>query len=1027
MAVETPTINQIIKMNEFDLMRTNIHKFNMYMCLDSQRLYYDSTDSASGRVVYNYIGVKTINDLLYNITPEFGRTYYCWEDNSLWIWMNKWITLWTDSTYPSAYQYTDWNGTSGSLGNVYRYDDPLMPADDNGLLHDGSVIVRDRLRIIKGKLYIDDGNDNLVISSYLGGGIRFLPNGLMDTNGEFFISDESNSFLRSQLTIKNNEVYVNYAEVPAQDPAAGTSLEKNTHNYKVYHEGNLDASLIQPLTGEAVYNALIADKATLPDPFDFNVSQLDGLTKNDFARTVHTHTASQITDFNTNAQSQAQIVFTQNMNNAIGEGITITQATASTPYKFSANTFRLTLTGGATGNVQIRHLTDTSLNVVVDPDEHVHQNYIDTMTDLQNQINALITIDPNDYYNKIQVDALINGVTPTTEPTPGKALQVNNSGILPVGVITAQKLDSSKHIELTGDITGSVDTDFQNNTITINTSADNILSSTATPGKALAINQQGNLPANATSASQLNHTMTVTLSNEVTGSATLDTSLNAIDISCTLVPGSNILQDTDLNVLVPQLENVAPAGQTPSYKIKTVNIPDVLLQTSIKPQGTFDPNDGEPSNDPSEGYMWTVEAEGTLGGQILLPGDQYVYLNGAWNLISGNQNVISVNNKQGRVTLDYSDVGGISDTYINYTVGQTVPSGKIPITTANGVLGGVSVSNLTNQFSLITQSTGDVAINTTTSTNTDTDGSENLDVVLEVTSAGYQNILDTVGHVYQSNGTDLTHKQKLNFTSDFTISDSSTTHALSLAPGLGTYKFVCIENKNTVTQDNLELLDALYDNKNTNPIMVVVGNTASTYGTPNNDIQIYLIDKAVAARPTSSTVVISSINQHKITTGVDVNGRDYTKYGYATMTITFDSTSVISGITFDDIGFQFEDYYLTTAQRANGAVTTAFTPTLDYQAASKKYVDDTVSGASTRYYKTNIGDGSATIFTITHNLGTQDVLIQFRDNVTKQQVYIDNTIVDDNTIVLTTNTVLTTNQVSVYILSLVSGLVSPQV
>ena len=56
------------------------------------------------------------------------------------------------------------------LTAVYRNDEPLWPADDNGLLHDGSVVVRDRNRIIKGKLYVDDGNDNLVISSYLGGG-----------------------------------------------------------------------------------------------------------------------------------------------------------------------------------------------------------------------------------------------------------------------------------------------------------------------------------------------------------------------------------------------------------------------------------------------------------------------------------------------------------------------------------------------------------------------------------------------------------------------------------------------------------------------------------------------------------------------------------------------------------------------------------------------------------------------------------------------------------------------------------------
>lgn len=241
--VQTPTINRIIRMTSFDLLRTKNTMGNMYMCLDTSQLWYDASETS--RVPYQYTGVKTINELTYNITPVLNTVYYCWEDNSLWIWLNKWVALYTDTTYPSAYIYDD----AKNLNAVYRYDMQNFPADDNGLLKDGSVVVRDRNRIIKGKIYIDDGNDNIVWSSFLGGGMRFLPNGKASTDGELLIdgrvekdkngNDVTVPFasFRGEFKTVNNEFYVDYSEKPELD----NSLNKNeTHIYRVYHEGNLD-------------------------------------------------------------------------------------------------------------------------------------------------------------------------------------------------------------------------------------------------------------------------------------------------------------------------------------------------------------------------------------------------------------------------------------------------------------------------------------------------------------------------------------------------------------------------------------------------------------------------------------------------------------------------------------------------------------------------------------------------------------------------------------------------------------------
>lgn len=245
--LETIKIEKIIKVTEFDLLRIKVRVGYMYMCVDSRKLYFDQGNSSQDRVIYDYISVRTTNDLQYYITPLYGNVYYCWEDNSLWIWQNKWLSLYQDSTYPSAYVYDDVPSVTSqaNLNAIYRYDMPNAPADDNGLLKDGSVVIRDRQRIIKGRISIDDGNDNLTISSYLGGGIRFLPNGKMLTQGELLIGDDGETTLRAQFKVLNNELYVDYSEEPEKDFNA---YQNNEHLYKVFHQGNLDTSALQILS-----------------------------------------------------------------------------------------------------------------------------------------------------------------------------------------------------------------------------------------------------------------------------------------------------------------------------------------------------------------------------------------------------------------------------------------------------------------------------------------------------------------------------------------------------------------------------------------------------------------------------------------------------------------------------------------------------------------------------------------------------------------------------------------------------------
>ena len=169
-SVTTPRIDKIIRLNNYDLLGTKCVKYQMYMCLDTLQLWYDESDSK--RVLYGYTGVDTVNDLQNKLIPDLGTTYYCWESNSLWLWMNRWICIYSDNKYPSAYR-TD----SDYIQTVYIDDENPTIVDNNGLLRDGSVVIRDANRIIKGRMYVSDTHDNLVFSSFLGGGIRMLPNG----------------------------------------------------------------------------------------------------------------------------------------------------------------------------------------------------------------------------------------------------------------------------------------------------------------------------------------------------------------------------------------------------------------------------------------------------------------------------------------------------------------------------------------------------------------------------------------------------------------------------------------------------------------------------------------------------------------------------------------------------------------------------------------------------------------------------------------------------------------------------------
>lgn len=959
----------------------------MYMCLDTQRLYYDETNNR--RVNYGYTGVNTMNDMMYYITPSPGTTYYCWEDNSLWLWNNKWVSLYTDTSYPSAYVYDD----NRNITDVYNGDQPYTVLDNNGLLKDGSVVIRDRNRIIKGKIYIEQSNDNMTISSFLGGGIRLLPNGKMDSEGEFLIGDNGKSYLRSEYHNRNNPMYVDYSEVPEEDPSA---YPKDTHIYEVFHEGNLDVSAIKVITPQDIYSKL--QDSSLPNPLDLNVRKISGYTVDEISLVGHTHTATEITDFNTSARTQALVQVNDVFSRMTGEGITISYQASTTSFKMTANPFTLTFTGGVSGSALINKLSDTTITLDVDGTRHIHQNYITRMDDLQDQIDAISSVDPQNYYNKNQIDNMITSIEATDTATANKPLKLNNQLILPATSQSTNSLANPIDITLQGAVTGNVNTDLTGN-IVINTSASNIISNIPTEGKALLVDANGNLPGNASTATALNHNLGLVFTGEVSGSVTIDTSLNQNTVNLTLNPGSNIIQSSDLGV------TVATLGQ--DGKLTPSQLP--ATQVGLVPMGNWDPTQGAPSNNPIEGQFWIANTEGTFNNKLFQVNDWCLYYDSVWNKVDTNDNVLSVNGNTGNIILNASDVNAISTNYLDYTVGNTIPQNKIVVTSQNGIIEGASVSNLTSSFSL-GSTNGDVEINTATSRNLNTNGLSNLDITLDITQDGYDNIFNTIGYEIYSKGIRQNYKHILDFGQGINISESNDKLNFTIDTGLPFEVLRYYNNMDSgATQDFITMLSNYINNRSTKPIYIFAQNAS------NNNFNIYCIDGKLN-NPSSNNLVWNIQGLYE----------DWNHNNEDTPIVSLDHTNYIFTINWIEDPDNLGTYIIDSVGESTNIITGAsylnagnynsgtYIPLNDYNPATKKYVDDRTIST----YTTTLGDNINTTFTVTHNLGSQNLIVQFRDSTTGEQLTIDNSIIDDDTISVTTTTVFNINGLQVFILKI---------
>lgn len=174
---------RIIKCSQYDMLNTTPVVGQIYFCTDTRLLFKDNGPTKENRSRFNAIVLYTDHERLNSIKPTIGKFYYVEATNQLWLFDTRWVLkIGSNSTY-NAYAVSDSQIIEGSyISPVINKDDTIIGPngdkiiDNNGLLGDGSVGIRDSNRIIRGLLKSDNVYQQLVFNSYLDNGFLFIPN-----------------------------------------------------------------------------------------------------------------------------------------------------------------------------------------------------------------------------------------------------------------------------------------------------------------------------------------------------------------------------------------------------------------------------------------------------------------------------------------------------------------------------------------------------------------------------------------------------------------------------------------------------------------------------------------------------------------------------------------------------------------------------------------------------------------------------------------------------------------------------------
>lgn len=170
----------IYPVTQYDLLTLPVKKGQIYFITDLSCLFKDYGSTKSERLRFNATVVSSNFTRLNKLRPVNGKYYYVSEDNSLWLYDTRWVLVDGDVSKYNSYGYDGVN----AMSPVINTDDSITGPngdkiiDNNGLLSDGSVVIRDWSRVIRGKISKDITRQRLNFTSYLDNGISFYPYGM---------------------------------------------------------------------------------------------------------------------------------------------------------------------------------------------------------------------------------------------------------------------------------------------------------------------------------------------------------------------------------------------------------------------------------------------------------------------------------------------------------------------------------------------------------------------------------------------------------------------------------------------------------------------------------------------------------------------------------------------------------------------------------------------------------------------------------------------------------------------------------
>ena len=194
----------IIKCTQYVLLNTNAKKGQLYFLTDIRALYKDTGNTKESRIRFNAIILNTDYERLNSIKPVIGKFYYVDETNSLWMYDTKWVLKVGQQQEYNTYVYGGDHVSPVINIDDYitgKYGDKIL--DNNGLLGDGSLVIRDNNRIMQSNFRANNVTRMIEIKSYLDNGFLFIPNSHLP------YSDLSTSLGALHLTVEKQENSLN--------------------------------------------------------------------------------------------------------------------------------------------------------------------------------------------------------------------------------------------------------------------------------------------------------------------------------------------------------------------------------------------------------------------------------------------------------------------------------------------------------------------------------------------------------------------------------------------------------------------------------------------------------------------------------------------------------------------------------------------------------------------------------------------------------------------------------------------------